>query len=195
MRAATPTAAAELISPDQSQLQRLRQQLLTHIARSLEPKTQRLDYARRLLDAHSPQTRLSQHRARLEHAGLALPGSVLRALARQRSNLTNLAQRLQPHDPRRNALPLALARIEQNQARVLRARLALKQASRNQLGMLAQRLQAAGASLQTLSPQRTLERGYVIVRGGAGAGEPAALLTSKLQLDAHTAQRNPVEPK
>ena len=169
LRAATPTAAAELITPDQHKLRaelQARLQILRRlIARVLEPRQQRLDYTRRLLDAHAPQQRLSAASERLVRARLALLrlAAVAQHLAQARLAATRPRLAMQHPGAQLQVSYAALA--------ALQARLAL--VVRQNFERLQHPLALASAALHGLSPTATLERGYVLVRAldGALAGQ------------------------
>ena len=168
LRAATPTAAAELISPDQHKLRaelQARLQILRRLMTGvLEPRQQKLDYARRLLDAHAPQQRLLAARERLTRARVALLrlGAVAQNLARDR--LSTAANRL--------ALQHPGVRLQASYAKLAAAQARLAQLAGQNMGRLQHQLALSGAALAGLSPTRTLERGYVLVRAldGTHAG-------------------------
>lgn len=177
LRAATPTAAAELITPDQYKLRadlqarlRILQRL---IARVLEPRQQRLDYTRRLLDAHAPQQRLSAASERLTRARLALLrlSAVAQHLAQAR--LAALRPRLAMQHPG--------AQLQASYATLtaLQARLALL--IRQNFERLEHQLAITNAALSGLSPTRTLERGYVLVRALDGT-QAGRVLSSAVQV-------------
>lgn len=160
VRAATPSAAAELLSPHQdefkallhSQLRKLRacmgKQLqdlnlqcrnlarrLRHPGRRLQEQAQRLDgLEMRLLRALQGNLKLARHRIALVRAGL-LRHSPDRALAQGKQQVAYLAQRLQS-------------------------------AQRTLLQQKLQALREQSHALHTVSPLATLARGYAIVTQG-----------------------------
>ena len=161
LRAPTPTAAAELSSPDRgqwlNQLQQQRRHLERAFERQLQMRMQRLDALGR----------------RLRHPG--------EALERQRERLFNLAQRL-------SGAPVRL--IERRSGQVAQARLRLTHARVDhgvwltQLGHRRQRLhRAVGRTLEqrqarvanlavrlaALNPAAVLARGYALVETADGA--------------------------
>jgi exodeoxyribonuclease VII large subunit len=165
LRAATPTAAAELITPDcrilRAQLEASKNALRRFIGNALEPAGQRLDYARRLLDAHAPQARLQIMTQRLAAARHGLHRALLRTQENAQSKLAIAQKNLARQAPNLalNTATLALQR----------ARTRLHSALQSKLTTTGHRLNLAHAALSTLSPKRTLERGYVLVRDQAGA--------------------------
>lgn len=135
VRAATPSAAAELIAPDQ-------QALRDALARQLE----------RLLSAL--QLRLERHAQRVDQAALRLKSQhPLARIGRNRERLRGLAQRL---PDQRRALERKRERIA-----VLKSR--LDQRTVIGLSERRQRLRLAAARLHALSPLSTLARGYSIL--------------------------------
>ncbi len=135
VRAPTPTAAAELVSPDRKIQIRQLAQLSTRLARqmdyTLSDRMQKLDYlARRLIH---PGERIRQRNEELTHLQARLNASVTRVLEQSAARLHPLPQRLH------RAANLDLDR-----------RLA--------------KLQSLRQSLDHLNPQGVLERGYSIVR-------------------------------
>jgi exodeoxyribonuclease VII large subunit len=160
LRAATPTAAAELATQGWYEAAGEIADLGTTLARVMQYRIARqqqgLDHlALRLIH---PATRLAQARDRLALLGSQLDASLARGLRRHRERLNRAA--------------LALGRCVPRTER-----------RRGQLGLLAQRLRAAireqqtkrlnalgnfAAALVHLNPDATLARGFSIVRDSAG---------------------------
>ena len=158
LRAATPSAAAELLTPDQralrEKLEHCRARLSALTAHRLDMAAQRLDMARlQLRGAAHPVDRL-----RLELAGLLgrLERAMLGRLEGGRERLRALGQVLLGQDPR-----LTLYRREQRLALV---RTRLSAVGRRALADREERCRRAVAVLQAVSPLATLSRGYAIAR-------------------------------
>ena len=161
-RAATPSAAAELLSPDQQEwLQRL-QETETKLAGLIR---------RRLRDAN---TELAHLRKRLKH-----PGHLLREQSQRLDELEqrlilaqgNLLQRKQAElallrSRLRAASPLS--RITQLQSETGHLQRRLESAVNQQLQQARERLAHLAEVLDSLSPLATLKRGYAIVTDGEG---------------------------
>lgn len=102
MRAATPTAAAELVTPAREALLNAVSQLRLHLSRnmqfSLNQRAQALDYlARRLI---SPSQQVEQQKQQLVHATRRLQSAMSQLLATRKQNLLRLSQNLQHLNPR-----------------------------------------------------------------------------------------------
>lgn len=100
-RAATPTAAATLVTPDRAALLRQLQQLQQHMARQmdhlLQRRMQQLDYlAKRLI---SPAQQVRNQTAHLEQLRLRLNAAVNTHLQRQQQRLQHLGQSLNHLNP------------------------------------------------------------------------------------------------
>ncbi len=139
VRAATPSAAAELVVPDRSDwlaaFRRAGDRTMAAAGRVLEATRRELAAERRALDRLDPRAQLAADR---ERAGLLLDRAVRAAevaFATRRSGLERAAA----------AAPVPLLR------RLTSARATLD---------------ASAAALAVLDPQATLERGYAIVRRG-----------------------------
>ena len=137
VRAATPTAAAELVVPDRveyaSALARGAERMRVAGVRAVTAAAREVDAERRVLDRLNPAARLASSR---QAAGDLLDRAT-RALRVRLSNAATTEDRLA------SALPALASRL------VAQRR-----------GTLAE----AGAALGVLAPQATLERGYGIVR-------------------------------
>jgi exodeoxyribonuclease VII large subunit len=140
LRAATPTAAAELAAP------------------SRDEALARLDAAERLLGQRLRRL-LEMQTQRLDALGLRL-GAPARALQGQRQRLDALQHRL------RQALQVGVARAAREPG-LLAPR--LQRALHQQLALRGQRLRALGERLGALDPQRVLARGFVWIADGRGA--------------------------
>ena len=154
-RAPTPTAAAELVSPNREAL--LAQTLATAaqlariMRRRLDNAQQRIDHAARGL--LSPTERLKRERDRLA----LLAARARHALASRRDDasyqITLMQQRLRAARPSTTELGTLLQRRRQT----------LRDTLLRQLQQRRQRTAGARHALILLSPQQVLERGYSIV--------------------------------
>ncbi|SFU67164.1 exodeoxyribonuclease VII large subunit [Pseudoduganella namucuonensis] len=161
LRAATPTAAAELAAtPRGDWLASLRADatdLRRAMLRALGEASQTLDsHTRRLL---SPAAQIAQQRGKLLAHATALTHANRAPLAQSRVAFDKLHARWTARKPDVSALR---TRMEG-----LRCRASLGIA--NQHAQKRDALRALSAQLEMLNPQRTLERGYAIVTDGKGA--------------------------
>ena len=161
LRAATPTAAAELAAtPRADWLASLRADatdLRRAMQRALGDAAQTLDgYTRRLL---SPSAQIAQQRSKLQAHATALTHANRAPLAYARVGFDKLQSRWSALRPDVRAFRM--------QVEGLQRRAALSIA--NQHGQKRDALNALAAQLEMLNPQRTLERGYAIVTGQDGA--------------------------
>lgn len=182
LRASTPTAAAEAVSPDGAGLRR---QLHEYAARLLQASGNRLRHGQqrllqnqaRLLRMH-PGRRLEQHLLRLDELRRRLDRGIARNRERQWLRLRQLATELRVHHPAQRIQGLR-AQLRQQRHRLLLARPTRQlQLQRERLGTLQtrllreareglrrpkDRLAAATGRLRALSPEAVLERGYSIL--------------------------------
>lgn len=164
VRAATPSAAAELVCPDMA----ARAAALPGISARLSARmAARLDSAQRQLDSLStrlarqhPRRRLEVPMQRLDEAELRLQRAIRARLARQRERQTVLTRRL------RQAAPDRRLAAERTRCETLARRLTAAQRAR--VIAADQRLRSAMRALHSVSPLQTLERGYAIARDAQG---------------------------
>jgi exodeoxyribonuclease VII large subunit len=161
VRAATPSAAAELVVPERLEVMASVRQLgrrgETAVLRRVAVARRDLEGERRAMAALEPRARLATSR---ERAGLLLDRAarvVDSRLTRASREGERTAARLAPILPARLAADRArLDGLGQRAPRMVDRRLRAASAS----------LAATGASLGALGPGATLARGYAIVRGG-----------------------------
>ncbi len=157
VRAPTPTAAAELLSPNQTewleQFQRVQQRLIRVLRERLRSSAQHLDWLSARL-AH-PRARIDAMRARLHALILRLRLAQGTATGLRHQDLNALVRRLHECSVRPR-----LRAIEQERAHLVE-RLTIQMQRR--LERADARLKQAAQSLNTLSPLATLARGYAIV--------------------------------
>lgn len=175
VRAPTPSAAAELVSPDQSHLlERLRrlQSALVQAQRSqlsrLKPDLKQLE--QRLLALH-PKRRLQQQQQRLDELQLRLNRTINQQLANAKRQQQYLQQSLQ------HLSPAKAIRQQHEQLQQLQQR--LQRGISQQLKQQQQTLGLLSNQLNTVSPLATLARGYSIT-----FDEKQQVLTSSKQLKA-----------
>ncbi len=181
VRAPTPSAAAELITPSadalRQQMDRRAQELREHFRRRMQRWQQRNDGCERLLRAHDPRRALRLAQLRLQalrqradstaHArvqrrrnelGLLLEAIRLRAPQRRISDTRQQAGQLQ------SRLKTIAARwLQQPRTTLDHQRHALLQ-SIPDLALLRARCRQAVDSLRQLGPDATLQRGYVLLK-------------------------------
>ncbi|UVJ45034.1 exodeoxyribonuclease VII large subunit [Pseudomonas sp. LS1212] len=176
VRAPTPSAAAELLAPDSSDLQRriesLQRRLLLRMQNRLMHDRLRLDgLARRL---RHPGERLRQQAQRLDDLDMRLRRAFEQRLNTRRERLARLDTRLAAQHPGRT-LALLKQRIDTLAERLPRAMRESLKARRLQL-------QTQVQTLQVVSPLATLARGYSILLDERGQAVRRADQT-------HTGQR------
>lgn len=175
IRAATPSAAAELVSPDQSHLLDRILQLKSRLLQAQRSRMQQaapklLNLSQRLLALH-PKRRLQQQQQRLDELQLRLSASAKRALQAAQQQQQYLDKSLRQLSPAKTLLAHT-QHINQLQRQLTNAQqLQLKQ-SKQQLAQLS-------SQLNTVSPLATLARGYSIT-----FDEKQQVVTSSSQLKA-----------
>jgi exodeoxyribonuclease VII large subunit len=161
LRAATPTAAAELaVTPRADWMASLRADVVDlrrAMRRGVGDAAQTLDnYARRLLN---PGAQIKQQRLRLLALSTAMMHANRQPLSQARFQLDRLSGRLGARKPDMTAARSALAGLRH------RAGISVTR----QLAQRRDALTALSSQLELLNPQRTLERGYAIVTDDKGA--------------------------
>ncbi|OOG26168.1 exodeoxyribonuclease VII large subunit [Thioalkalivibrio denitrificans] len=164
VRAATPSAAAELVSP-------LRDEWLEHVSRQsrllaermnrrLRDHLLRLDTLERRLRQQHPERRLRDQVQRIDELERRLLLAMDHGLRHRHARLARLTDRLGHRSP-----ALALERLS---ARREQLTLRLRSAVRQRLDRLDSRLSAAARALNSVSPLATLGRGYSILTTAEG---------------------------
>lgn len=161
-RAATPSAAAELLSPDQREWQQrlltTERDLLRLVRRKLADATLQLTHLKQRLK--HPGAQLREQSQRLDDLEQRLLMAQKNLLQRQHNKLALLDSRLTSLSPR--------PRLQQLQRDTAQWRQRLEAAMRQQLQTNAQRLGHLAQMLDSLSPLGTLQRGFAIVTDSEG---------------------------
>ena len=162
-RAATPSAAAELLSPDQRELliklAGSRQQLARSLAQKLSGYGARVAALRRHL--RHPGERLREQAQRVDDYEMRLRRSVAQLINSKGHLLTRRSSRLQAQSPQPQISALRL-QISQSSQRAIHSVQQRLHRSRHHFATL-------GGKLDSLSPLATLARGYAIVSDDQGA--------------------------
>jgi exodeoxyribonuclease VII large subunit len=158
-RAATPSAAAELVSPDQNEwllaLARIHGRLHLHLRHHLDRLRQRLAGLTKRLEQQHPGQKLRQQSQRLDDLEQHLVGAWRSRHHQLQIALAQVGTRLQRHLPLHRIQQLALRR----EALAQRLNAALGQDIERRRKALASAVRA----LNAVSPLATLARGYAIV--------------------------------
>ncbi|HHJ13309.1 MAG TPA: exodeoxyribonuclease VII large subunit [Gammaproteobacteria bacterium] len=157
-RAPTPSAAAEMLSPDREeqlrQLARLHEQLRRRMSQQLEQTRQRCGWLAQRLQRLHPGRQLEQQMQHLDELALRLARAARRQLQQRRARVDTLSARLLARHPGHRLASLA------TRNRTLAQRLGYCiniQISRRQ-----EQLAALVRALDAVSPLATLQRGYSI---------------------------------
>lgn len=181
LRAPTPSAAAEKISPDQQDwLRRLAEQQ-GRLGQSARRLLQRLHNQLEHLSARlrDPRRELLEKAQRMDELELRLNKAIRDRLDQQKQKTDYLLQRMSAQSPRRTL------KTVKEQTQRLEERLTL--ATRHQLRQKDERLQHIAQTLHVVSPLATLGRGYAIVKDDndrivrkAGDLETGSQITARL---------------
>ena len=159
-RAPTPTAAAELLSPERDalldRLSGLQHQLAKRMERQLAERQQQLDWLGTRL-VH-PAERLARQRSILEQSGLRLRRALAREIERQHQHLATRQRHLEIARPRISRL------VEQLQ----HLRYRLQGETRRKISLLDGKLNALSSGLVQLNPHAVLSRGYALALDAQG---------------------------
>lgn len=158
VRAATPSAAAELLSPHQDdyrfRLDRLAARQAGFIAGVLQQYRQQLAHTSKRL--RHPGRRLQEQAQRLDFIELRMQRAIQRRVMVKQQQAQSLHKRLLLQSPDRVLLR------QKQQVQQLRHR--LQTALRHGINRLKQQLAAQSHALNTVSPLATLSRGYSITQ-------------------------------
>jgi exodeoxyribonuclease VII large subunit len=164
-RAPTPSAAAELISPDTPAVLDRVEALAARLRRAMQRRHrqagERLLGLRRRLQLASPRQRLRQQQQQLDSLDLRLARAMAARLTLRGGRLQAIERRLAQCSPQRRVL-LLRQRFDSLPQRLL---LAWRRHAQHQR----QRLQGVVRELNAVSPLATLQRGYSVLRAGDGS--------------------------
>jgi len=162
-RAATPSAAAEMLSPDQQQWQKLLRQFQQSIATTMTRKITvgTRDLASLKARLRHPGRQIQDRAQRLDELDYRLQSAITNLLTLRRSRLATATAELYQYHPgqRIRSLNENNAQFKQRLERAIAALLATR----------TQKIQALSGALHALSPLNTISRGYAIVKDDSGA--------------------------
>lgn len=160
VRAATPSAAAEMVSPDKQQLllwlQQIEQRLVSLFTKNIGELHARVDYLCAKL--RHPESYLREQIQKLDHLHIRLCATMQQKLLTATNKHAQLITRLQS--------PKLLLITKNEQLDILNHR--LSQALSTLLQQKKLQLEASMTQLHAISPLATLKRGYAIVKDEQG---------------------------
>ena len=165
LRAPTPSAAAELVAPDTTELLRSLAETSRRMERTAVGKVESDRAALALLSGHplfrEPATRIEQLAQDTDLAEQALVRAILDVITTHGSEVATMESRLLRHRPDQ-VLALYGQEIAAVEAR-------LRERANASLSLRGAAVERVGAMLRLLSPEATLKRGYTITTDSDGA--------------------------
>ena len=164
LRAATPSAAAELVSQNSSVVSTQLQTLLTRLKRAMASRMQLKQHQQNLLKEkllkQDPKHKLQQQSLQLDELSLRLSHAIKQTLSNKVQKNLSLQNKLFHYSPDQ------VIRLEQQKQTQLKSR--LQTAMHNKLKQSEQALHNQLSQLNAVSPLATLARGYAIVKDEKG---------------------------
>ncbi|KAA1152702.1 exodeoxyribonuclease VII large subunit [Pseudoalteromonas sp. FUC4] len=164
LRAATPSAAAEVVSPNTQELHNKVTQLINRLNNAFKhdiaDKRALATQLQHRLNLCHPRNQLNQKAQRLDELSIALQQAMRNRLYEQERTLNNLTPRLMRQSPDKK-LTQASHQLSQLQAR-------LNQAIQQQLQQANNSLALQASKLDSVSPLNVLARGYSITKTQQG---------------------------
>ena len=180
VRAPTPSAAAEIITPDGKELLHhfyAIEQALTELAqRKIDQHHQTLDFLAQRLEQQHPQNVLRSQQETLAGLLRRLHQSQSYALRQQKDRLQSMTNSLRHLQP--------LHKIAQLREQCVHVRERLQTLQREHLLEASQRLTLASEGLNSINPNATLKRGYAIISDSKG-GIIDSIKKSKIDAKVH----------
>jgi exodeoxyribonuclease VII large subunit len=172
LRAPTPSAAAELATPDQAVLKesfsRAQRQLQRRIQDALAQKTQGLDHLSHRLQQRHPASRLAEQAKQIEVLNTSLRRGIKRIFHDQSLKLDTLSRRLMVHRPDRKLAELS--------ERVANLGKSIGRLAENAVRSRHERLGNLARTLNAVSPLETIGRGYAVITS-AQSGDVVSSVT------------------
>ncbi|MFQ5983053.1 MAG: exodeoxyribonuclease VII large subunit, partial [Woeseiaceae bacterium] len=163
VRAPTPSGAAELVVPDQSEWLRSLKTGTARLAslgrRYLEDRFQELDWLSRRLAQGSPAATVARQIDWLRNLRQVLTGAIRHDLLKRADALKDVQRRLEQRSPE-TSVHISMRRLIELNERLRNAGTGAVETLRNQLNL-------AERALHSVSPLATLQRGYAIVSDAA----------------------------
>ena len=160
MRAPTPSGAAELAVPDQhdwiKSIDNIGDKIITIITQQINLKSQLSDWINKRLSQSSPKMTVKRQIEKSNNLRKMLSNSMLQNLAKQDKNIHQLKAKLNEVSPRLK-IHVQLSRIKELNQKIVSC-------SDHFLEGLNNRMKLASKTLNSVSPLRTLDRGYAIAR-------------------------------
>ncbi len=164
VRAPTPSAAAELVSRDNSHKQQVFQQRQQNLASSMlhyfSKQQHQLSMLSHRLERQHPRQRLMQQAQQLDDLQIRLARGIQHQLSQQKQGLQRLEYRL--------ALCSPQYQLSHQQNHLQQSTRRLHDALKHQLLNHRHQLSLAAEKLDTVSPLATLKRGYSITQSADG---------------------------
>jgi exodeoxyribonuclease VII large subunit len=164
LRAPTPSAAAELATPDQAVLKesfrRSERQLQRRIEDRLQQAAQRLDHQAHRLQQRHPAVRLGEQSRLLDAVAKRLDRTGRKALDERRFRLAALEHRLAAQKPERL--------IAEQKLRLEALRRSLGRGAKRRVLAARERLAQLSRTLQAVSPLEVIGRGYSVLTSEDG---------------------------
>ena len=163
VRAATPSASAEICSPDREQVLRSLETINVRLSTAMSAQNRTLAGQLKNLETRlqHPGRRLEQYHQRIDELMQRLPNSVATGLQLRQSALTAMTARIRSCNPHH--------RIMHYRTRITDIQRRMKTSMGSNLSTMQARLTEKVRALRAISPQSTLQRGYAIVTAADGS--------------------------